>query len=131
MANYFSGKSGRLVIDGFADDVFKISTWSYVSDKSLVEISNSLSFGKEQYIANLTSGNITAEGFMTNTLLDTVFDGTSLVQGQEVLFNLYFDYANTLGFTNIEAILDEFDFSMDNDGTGKFKITALLSEPKI
>lgn len=136
MANYFQGYKGRMVIDGYAPDVFKVNRWQYVSDKSLVDITNSLSFGKDQFIKNLTSGTITAEGYMTETLVTQVFDpngASPLEQGQEVVFDLYFDYiANTkIGFENIDAIIDEFDFAVDNAGTGTFRIRALLNEPKI
>lgn len=131
MANYFSGNKGRAVIVGIAADALKIFRWTYVSDKSLVDITNSLSFGKDQFIANLHSGEINAEGYMTDNALDNVFLNDSIVQGQEIQFDLYFDYADTSGFTNIDCIIDEFDFSMENSGNGKFKIKALISEPKI
>jgi hypothetical protein len=133
---YFSGYLGRMVIDGFPDDVFTLTDWNYVYDKGLVEITNSLSFGTNQFIGNLRSGTISANGYVTERLMETVFNDDpndpALRPGLEAVFNLYFEYGNTdVGFTEIPTVIDELDFSMTVDGTGTFSVKARISEPRI
>ena len=133
---YFSGYLGRMVIATFPDDIFTCKNWSYVRDQGLVDITNSLSFGKSQYIPNLQGGTITADGYVTERLMEEVFNDDPLNPlldaGLEVKFDLYFEFSDLdIGFKDIDAIIDELDFAMSNDGTGTFTVTARISEPKI
>jgi len=133
---YFSGFLGRMVIATFPDDIFTCTNWSYVKDKGLVDITNSLSFGKNQYIPNLQGGTIKADGYVTERLMEEIFNddpnNPALAAGTEVKFDLYFEFGDVnIGFTDIDAIIDELDFSMTNDGTATFTVSARISEPKI
>lgn len=133
---YFSGYLGRMVVQGFPENIFTVTNWSFVKDKGLVDVTNSLSFGKNQFIGNLRGGTIRADGYVTERLMEEVFNDDpldpSLESGQEVKFDLYFEFGDVnVGFTDIDAIIDELDFSMTIDGTGAFTVTARISEPKI
>lgn len=126
---FFAGKSGNVKVDGY-QNVLRVKSWNYVSDKTLLDITNSLSYGTDQFIATLTSGNITLNGFITKQWFDDNIN-VFLEQGTEVKVDLYFDNANTIGFKDIDAIIDEFDFNLDLEGVGIYKMTLLRNEPKI
>lgn len=130
MPDYYAGKKGRMVVQGLSDDLLRMESWTYQEDRSNVEITNSLSFGKDQFIQNLQSGRIRGSGFVTNTLVTTI-QGNDLMTGQEVKFDLYFDKAGNVGFKDIDAIIDEFEFEVSVDGTSKWRVTASVSEPRI
>lgn len=127
---YFAGKGGAVKVDGF-DAPLKVSEWNYVSDKSLLEITNSLSFAVSQYIPTIVTGSITLQGFVTDAMFNSIITPENLVQGQEVKVDLYFKKDGDIGFTNIDAIIDEFDYTLPIDGVGTYKMTLLRNEPKI
>lgn len=126
---FFAGKSGNVKVDGY-QNVLRVKNWNYVSDKTLLDITNSLSYGTDQFIPTLNSGNITLNGYITKQWFDDNIDAF-LKQGTEVKVDLYFDNANTIGFKDIDAIVDEFDFNLDLEGVGIYKMTLLRNEPKI
>ena len=130
-AKYFTGKSGSFIVDGFPDRTFAMFNWSYVKDKGLVDISNTNAFGTEQYIGNLNAGTVSAEGFMTDILLNDVINNNEIQAGDEIILNLYIDANTSLGFTEIYAIVDDFTFDMPLDGAATFVLKALISEPKL
>lgn len=131
-AKYFAGKNGFVNIVGFPNGLFKITDWTYIRDKGLIDITNTKSNGTTQYIGNLNAGSITASGYMTDALLEEALDEFSDFQGGvEVKFDLYLDFDSTpkLGFTDIDAILDDIEFSDSIDGVAEFEIRALVNQP--
>jgi|688.fasta_scaffold1447693_2 hypothetical protein len=126
---FFAGKSGNVKVDGY-QNVLRVKSWNYVSGKTLLDITNSLSYGTDQFISTLNSGNITLNGFITKQWFDDNIIAF-LEQGTEVKVDLYFDNANTIGFEDIDAVIDEFDFNLDLEGVGIYKMTLLRNEPKI
>ena len=126
---FFAGKSGNVKVAGYQNQL-RVKSWSYVSDKTLLDITNSLSYGTDQFIATLTSGNIVLNGFITKQWFDDNI-AVFLEQGTEVKVDLFFDNANNIGFKDIDAIVDEFDYSLDLEGVGTYKMTLLRNEPKI
>jgi hypothetical protein len=130
-AKYFAGRSGYFTIDDFPERQFAMFNWSYVKDKGLVDISNTNAFGTEQYIGNLHAGSVTAEGYITDTLVDIINDVNGLQIGNEIVLNLYVDANTALGFTGINAVLDDITFDMPLDGAATFVLKAIISEPKL
>lgn len=130
MPDYYAGKKGRMVVQGLSDDLLRMESWSYQQDRSNVDITNSLSFGKDQFIPNLQSGRIRGSGFVTNTLVTTI-SSNDLRTGQEVKFDLYFDKDGNVGFKDIDAIIDDFEFEVTVDGASRWRVTASVSEPRI
>jgi hypothetical protein len=130
MSQYFAGKSATIKIDGYQNSLHARS-WNYVSDKSLLDITNSLSFGKEQYIATLKAGTIVMEGYITDTLLNDIINNDIIVQGQEVIVDLFVNADSSLGFSNVDAIVDEFIFNTDINDASTYTMKLLLNEPKI
>ena len=138
MAIYFAGKFGRVRIAGYSDRLFACQNWTYEYDNSLIDITNfrsktlGLNSPKEQFIANLYKGTITATGILTDVLL-SIINGNQLQSGQEALMDLYLYYGapNNIGFTQIPVIIDNFDFNVDVSGTGNFSMTARINQPKI
>lgn len=136
MANYFSGKYGRLRMTGFADTLFTLTDWEYEIDKSLIDITNFQSRksgnAAEQRIGNLYQGTITGTGVMTDTLKN-VITNNQLRSGQEVVMDLFFYYGPpaNIGFVGIDAIIDNLSFSVSVQGTATVTITAKLNIPKL
>lgn len=130
-AKYFSGKTGNFVIQAFDQNIFRMSSWNYVKDKGLVDISNTNAFGVEQYIGNLNSGSIQAEGLITDELLDLIINNNALQVGDEILVDLWVDEAALLGFQNLNAIVDDFTFDLGIDTAATYVLKALISEPKL
>lgn len=131
-AKYFAGKNGFVNIVGFPNGTFKINKWTYLTDKSLLEISNTKSQGTTQFIGNFNAGSISASGYMTDELLAEATDEFSDFHGGvEVKFDLYLDFDSIpkLGFTDIDAILDDIQFSDTIDGVATFEIKALVNQP--
>lgn len=133
-AKYFAGKTGYATIEGFPAGRLKISSWNYVDDNNLVEITNTRSYGKQQFIGNLQGGTITCDGYMTDDLLNNLKPGNNqlLFGGKEVVFDLYLDYDAfpKLGFTDIDAIIDDLTYGFDVNGVATFQIKANINEPK-
>lgn len=143
MANYFSGKNGRLTIpdkamagqvvdSGLTNDELKLTSWEFTKVTTPVDISNTRSYGKEQYIGNLSGGTITAEGYMTDTFLESLIQ-VNIEPGNYVKFDLYFDFNSApkkgfFGINGVWAIIENFVFSDDYADTGAFSISAIVSD---
>lgn len=136
MAEYFAGKFGSFQLKNIAENIFPIMNWTYDNNRSNVDITNMRSkytfndIGGESFIKNLVQGTITAQGQMTRELLDFLLVGT-LDAGTEAVFNLYFLYTedDKLGFEELDAIIDKFEYNMDIQSSGTFSITANLAVP--
>lgn len=139
MAIYFSGYQGYFTITGF-EEKFTINAWTYTEDRSNVDITNfrakdGSNIGGEQYIANIYTGVITADGFLTEELYE-IFNNADVQGGLECKISLYFNYdedipLNNLGFEDLECIIDNIVFNMDIQSTATFTLTANLSVPVI
>lgn len=129
---YYQGHKGRFVLTDYANDIFTFSSWTYRDENRIVDISNTLANGKEQYIENLVGGTITGDGFLTQYLYEEVA-AKLLKPGQEIKVNLYLDWTVTpkLGFTDVDAVIQDFETNMDINGTATFTLTAVVSEPKL
>lgn len=129
---YYQGHKGRFVLTDESNDIFTFSSWTYRDENRIVDISNTLANGKEQFIENLVGGTITGDGFLTQYLYDRVASKL-LKPGQEIKVNLYLDWFVTpkIGFTDIDAVIQDFETNLDINGTATFTLTAVVSEPKL
>jgi hypothetical protein len=126
---YFAGYLGGFNLVDLPEKLFKVHKWNFVKDKDLVDISNTNALGTQQFISNLNAGTIKATGYMTDDLLEAIND-FDIEIGSEVKFNLYFDQEESLGFTDIDCVIDDINFTMDIQSVGNFTISAVISEPK-
>jgi hypothetical protein len=126
---YFKGRNANIRVSATMNDL-KAFRWSYAKDKSLIEITNSLSFGVDQFIASLDSGSVTVEGYMTDTFLSLINAG-NLEQGEEVEVDLWFNESGTLGFEDVPMIIEAYTFDVDINEASTYTLTLLRSEPKI
>lgn len=126
---YFAGYLGGFNLVDLPEKLFKVHKWSFVKDKGLVDISNTNALGTQQFISNLNAGTIKATGYMTDDLLEAI-NNFDIEIGSEVKFNLYFDQEESLGFTEIDCVIDDINFTMDIQSVGNFTISAVISEPK-
>jgi len=139
MPIYFSGNQGYFTIADF-EEKFPISAWTYQEDRSNVDITSFRSkddskIGGEQYIANIYTGVITADGFMTEELYD-IFNNADIQGGLECKISLYFNYdeefpLSNLGFEDLECIIDNVVWNMDVQSTSTFTLTANRAVPLI
>jgi len=130
--SYYQGYKGRFVLTDYDDDIFTFSSWTYRDENRIIDITNTYSNGKEQFIENLIGGTITGEGFLTQYLYEEVASKL-LKPGQEIKVNLYLNWdANPkIGFTNIDAVIQDFETTVDVSGTATFTLNAVVSEPKL
>jgi hypothetical protein len=126
---YFAGYLGGFNLVDLPEKLFKVHKWNFVKDKDLVDISNTNALGTQQFISNLNAGTIKATGYMTDDLLEAI-NNFDIEIGSEVKFNLYFDQEESLGFTDIDCVIDDINFTMDIQSVGNFTISAVISEPK-
>jgi hypothetical protein len=129
---YYQGYKGRFVLTDYDNDIFTFSSWIYRDENRIIDISNTYSNGKEQFIENLIGGTITGEGFLTKYLYEEVASKL-LKPGQEIKVNLYLNWESNpkLGFTSIDAVIQDFETTVDVSGTATFTLNAVISEPKL
>jgi hypothetical protein len=129
---YYQGYKGRFVLNTYPDNIFTFSSWTYRDENRIIDITNTYSNGKEQFIENLVGGTITGDGFLTQLLYEEVASKL-LKPGQEIKVNLYLNWESNpkLGFTSIDAVIQDFETTVDVSGTAKFTLNALVSDPKL